>query len=127
MDAGTQDTAPDDTAAPPSEDTGPTIVPEGGFPLDDGGTKCDQLEAMVATLQATAQTCNPNSSEAQCTGQAQGTCCPIAVNTGASPTDVENFEIAVMNYVTTCKPKCTLPNCPPPGKCVGGGNVGTCQ
>ena len=55
-----------------------------------------------------------------------GVCCPIAVNTGADQTDINNYEVAVMNYMTMCNPKCSLPTCPPlnSGQCL---TTGTCQ
>jgi hypothetical protein len=129
MDASVEDTAVADTAIAAMQDTAAPPIPDGGFPLDDGGSACDKLAAKVAMYQAVAQACTPNSTQQQCTAQATGTCCPIAVDTGANPGDIQNYEIAVMNYVTTCKPKCSLPNCPPliSGQCVGGGTVGTCQ
>jgi hypothetical protein len=112
----------EDTAVP---DSAPLHFRDGSISPDDGGTMCDELEAMLNMFQATAQACSPTAGT-QCTGEAMGVCCPITVNTGADQTDINNYEVAVMNYVMMCNPKCSLPNCPPlnSGQCVG---AGTCQ
>jgi hypothetical protein len=126
-DASTADVAPDEGVMMNEPDTAPPPVPEGGFPLDDGGSNCDQLQMMLTMLQGAAQTCSPNATQPQCTNQAMGTCCPVAVNSGADPTAVENFEIAVQNYVMMCKPNCSLHQCPPIHTGTCNNNTLSCQ
>jgi hypothetical protein len=99
---------------------------------DDGGDaamSCAQLKSEVQTLETPARACNPQSQN-QCSGVAQGPCCPITV-TGGNDQAVNTFQQAVNLYKAQCDAGCIPIMCPstPSDECVGGtqASQGSCQ
>jgi hypothetical protein len=94
---------------------------------DGGDASCSDLKNTVESLQSAARACNP-SAENQCTGTAQGLCCPITVSAGNDQA-ANNLEDAITNYKSQCDAACLTIICPntPSDDCVGTGNVGACQ
>ena len=118
------DAALEDTSIASGPDGAFPMLKDGGFPLDDGTTSCDQLLSMVTMLQATAQACTPGEA-ASAKGKHRERVAPSRSTRAPDPGAVADYEEAVMAYVMMCNPKCLLPNCPPiQGACSG---AGTCQ
>ena len=76
---------------------------------DGGDASCDQLKNQAEALQPPAQSCNP-SLQNQCSGVAQGICCPITVTAG-NDTAVNAFQQSVDLYKNQCDASCLTPNC----------------
>jgi hypothetical protein len=76
----------------------------------DGPASCASLSALVSSLEGPARACNPQV-PGQCTGTTQGPCCAITVSAG-NDTAVNNYAMAVAQYVAQCMPVCMTPMCP---------------
>jgi hypothetical protein len=100
----------------------------GGSMDEDGGdASCAQLKTQIEMLQGPAQACDPTKLS-QCSGTAQGLCCPVTVTAG-NDTAVNAFQEAVDSFKTMCDAGCLTPVCPtaPSLKCESAGTSGTCQ
>ena len=80
-----------------------------GGGTDGGDASCDQLKSQAEALQGAAQSCN-RSLQNQCSGVAQGICCPITVTAGNDQA-VSTFQQAVDLYNNQCDASCLTPNC----------------
>jgi len=100
----------------------------GGDAASDAPATCAQQAAVVAQLQAAAQTCNPQL-PSQCTGITQGICCALTISSG-NDMAVNAYASAVTSYKSACSPTCMGSVCPtaPSQKCDSSATgVGTCQ
>jgi hypothetical protein len=94
----------------------------------DAPLSCSGLEMELTSLEGPARACNPKL-PGQCTGTAQGPCCAITISAGAD-TAVNDYESAVEQYVSQCKPTCMGMMCglAPSTVCVAASaSTGTCQ
>jgi hypothetical protein len=82
----------------------------GGGAGDGGDASCDQLKNQVEMLQTPAQACDP-ALQNQCSGVAQGICCPITVTAGNDQA-VNTFQQAVDQYKNQCDASCIVSVCP---------------
>jgi hypothetical protein len=93
----------------------------------DGAPSCDELKALYESLQARAQSCNPQL-PAQCSATTNGPCCPVTVG-AADRSAIDDFDQAVSQYKTLCSPDCSKVICQPAptNQCDALGSIGRCE
>jgi hypothetical protein len=87
---------------------------EAGAAMDaaaDAAVSCATLLAHLETLQAQAQSCNPQLQD-DCSATTDGPCCPVTVST-ADRGAVDDFDQAVAAYTSACTPDCARVICQP--------------
>jgi hypothetical protein len=93
----------------------------------DGALSCDELRALYESLQARAQSCDPQL-PAECGATTNGPCCPVTVSAG-NASAIDDFDQAVAEYKTQCSPDCSKVICQPTpsNRCDALGSLGRCE